>query len=352
MTTTAPDLLEDELADDGLFPIADAWDGDPLRPDLDAPTPIELVASLSDRDRGIRLDALEEQARAIYDDGLATWLPERPVRAVAVLFSGGNDSTTLAHWTVRNGLASHAVHAHTGIGIEQTRQFVRDTCAAWGLPLIEKRTPAGETYRDMVLGQIKARKKEGTPYPGGFPGPTGHFMMYQRLKERALDAAKHDLGIVGSTTERAVYVAGRRRQESRRRSGGSGTPPVPMHERKRNVVWVSPFVFWTKLDLNAYRARYDVPRNEVADLIHMSGECLCGAYAAPGELEMIREWFPEVVAEIHALEDEARAAGIPEPFCRWGHGKKTMFRGFKGQEGSGPLCQACDLRREQLNLGV
>jgi hypothetical protein len=86
----------------------------------------------------------------------------------------------------------------------------------------------------------------------------------------------------------------------------------------------------------------DVPRNPASDLIHMSGECLCGAFAHPGELDEIGEWYPDVVAEIRALEAEARAAGIPEPFCRWGHGEGKPSE-------VGRACGNC-LTRGQLNF--
>ena len=56
--------------------------------------------------------------------------------AVLGLFSGGNDSTTFMHLMRR--FIDHAVHVNTGIGIEATREFVRETCAGWNLPLIEQ----------------------------------------------------------------------------------------------------------------------------------------------------------------------------------------------------------------------
>jgi len=303
---------------DALFTEAELYDGDPLRPDLVTPTPLEVVASLSREQRLQRMWFLVDQARSIYRQGLETHLGGRELVASCVLFSGGNDSTTLAH--LLRDIATHAIHANTTIGIEATRQFVRDTCAAWDLPLIEKVAP--QSYRDLVL----------EPGPGqGFPGPALHFKMYGRLKERCLDAARHDLGIAGSTKRCAVYIAGRRRQESKRRED------VPLFEADGSVIWVSPFAMWTALDLATYRSIHDVPRNPVADLLHMSGECLCGAFAHPGELDEIGEWFPEMRAEIEALEAEVRAAGVPEPFCRWGHGQGKP-------SATGRLCSSCDAR--------
>lgn len=298
---------------DALFTAADVWDGDPLRPDTETVTPTEIVAKLSPGQRRRRVINLEDQARRIYTDALAAHLGNRKLVASCVLFSGGNDSTTLTH--MFQDAATHAIHANTTIGIEQTRQFVRDTCAAWNLPLIEKTPPI--SYRDLVIER-------------GFPGPAMHWKMYSRLKERALDAARHDLGVANSRTKAAVFIAGRRRAESERRQD------VPLYESDGSVIWVSPLAMWTKLDLNTYREIHNVPRNEVSDLLHMSGECLCGAFAKRGELDAIGEWFPEVRAEIEQLERDVAAAGHERPFCTWGHGQGSASI-------SGRLCSSCQV---------
>lgn len=298
-----------------LFTEADFYDGDPIRPDTSTPTPAEIVATLTRPDRELRVTRLIQQAHDLYDAGVAEHLNGRTVTASCVLFSGGNDSTTLAH--IFKDRATHAIHANTTIGIEQTRQFVRDTCEAWGLPLIEKVAPV--SYRELVLER-------------GFPGPAMHFKMYQRLKERALREARREL-VTDGRTERVVFIAGRRRQESKRRAD------VPLSERDGSVIWVSPLAFWTKLDLNTYRLMHPgIPRNPASDTLHMSGECLCGAFAHRGELDEIGEWFPEVRAEIEALEAEVRAAGHQEPFCTWGHGQG------KPTEETGALCTSCTVR--------
>lgn len=293
-----------------------------------------------------RLDALIEDAhrtlqraiQMVQDDG-------KRLAGVVTLFSGGNDSTTVAH--LFRGIASHAAHANTGIGIEATRQYVRDTCAAWGLPLIEKKPPEHATYRKLILGQVISsrgpNKGVRKVYAGGFPGPAMHYLMYQRLKERCMEQVRDEL-VSNYRKERVIFIAGRRAAESDRRKHLGLKDPV---ERRGSTVWVSPIINWTKLDLNAYRRRFaDVPRNEVSDMLHMSGECLCGAFAHPGELDEIGFWFPEMAEEIHALEHEARALweagelpGVPEKKLCWGWGA-----GKEAPSKSGPMCSSCDDR--------
>lgn len=303
--------------DDALFPIRDAYSGDPLAPDLETVTPIEIVAALSPEERQQRVVHLTAQAWDIIRLAQEAHLGKRQLVARCLLWSGGKDSNTLAH-LMRN-YATHVIHANTGIGIEATRQFVRDTAAEWSLPLIEKSPPPGSTYREQVLEH-------------GFPGPGFHWKMYGRLKERALDAARHDLGVANSRTKCAMYIAGRRRQESKRRED------VPLHEADGSVIWASPIVMWTSLDLNTYREMHpDVPHNPVTDLIHMSGECLCGSYADEGELEQIKFWFPDVYVDIEQLQAEVRAAGHEEPRCSWGWG--AYFDDVPSR--TGRLCSNC-----------
>jgi hypothetical protein len=79
-----------------------------------------------------------------------------------------------------------------------------------------------------------------------------------------------------------------------------------------------------------------LPLNEVTEHIHMSGECLCGAYAKPGELDEIGFFYPETAAKLRALEQEAVAAGIPA--CRWGQKPPGQTN---SSSAAGRLCSSC-----------
>jgi hypothetical protein len=96
---------------------------------------------------------------------------------------------------------------------------------------------------------------------------------------------------------------------------------------------VSPLVHWTDAHMREYRARHRcqldhdhaphrlchegaLPLNEVTEHLHMSGECLCGAYAKPGELDEVEFFYPHAAEPLRKLEAEAEAAGVP--YCKWG----------------------------------
>lgn len=288
------------------------------------------VARMTAPERRDRLHELILNARDIAHRAVAehVWADQKIHAATAVLFSGGNDSTVMAH--LFQHTADVAIHANTTIGIEDTRQFVRDSCAGWGLKLLEVFPGEGNTYEDMVLAH-------------GFPGPGHHFKAYQRLKERGLRAARREL-VPNGRTHRVVYLAGRRRDESNRRAN------VPELERVDSVVFGSPMAHWTKADLNTYRLEYqDCPSNQAADLLHMSGECLCGSFAKSGELAEIEMWYPGVVAYIRRLEAMiAHRTDIPEYRKKWGWGgdRKVLdaSRALVKASKTGPLCSSCDAR--------
>lgn len=288
------------------------------------------VARLTRPEREKRVVRLMAESRRLYRTSVRRHIEAdgKTLVGTVILFSGGNDSTVLAH--LFKDIATHAAHANTGIGIEQTREFVRNTCAAWDLPLIEKYPREQDSFRAMVLSQ-------------GFPGPGHHYKAFQRLKERQLRQVRAEL-VKNGRRECVVFLAGRRRQESERRAN------IPEMEREGAVVWCSPLVNWTKLDLTTYRLMHaPVPVNEVSDLIHMSGECLCGSFAKKDELDEISMWFPEVRAEIEALEAEIADRDDIKPHAKrwgWGGDPEVLKASRTKSSKSGRLCSSCDARHE------
>lgn len=202
-------------------------------------------------------------------------------KKVFALFSGGNDSLVALHIARQHPLFTAAVHCHTGVGVEATSEFVRDTCADLKCPLIEycatknvkaDGTPDPQIYEDMVMQH-------------GFPGPTkyGHGKMYNRLKERALwrlARAHCERG------ERMIFITGVRSEESRRRMGH--VEPI---QKEGHRIWTAICHDWTKTDVANYRdSQSDIQQNPVTALICKSGECMCGAFGQEGELEELLRW--------------------------------------------------------------
>lgn len=252
------------------------------------------------------------------------------------LFSGGNDSTVVAH-RCRDHYDA-LVHIETGTAVPGVVDFVREFAGWINKPLHIYSTPADE-YRRIVLGSDQPRAG-GKPDIGiGFPGPAMHSTCYSRLKERQVEALvrhtkrERDAG----RFDRVLLLTGIRRAESARRRGRTEIT------RKGSQIWASPLIDWTTRDMWDYRDAHmkDAPMSDVAALLHRSGECNCGAYAAPGEREELQALYPEWFdATIGALEREAAAAGLDSPV--WG-GRPDRRRDNHVDE---LMCSDCQLRIE------
>ena len=246
----------------------------------------------------------------------------KPV-AVFGMFSGGHDSLVATHLVSQRPEFTAALHIDTGIGVKETRAFVRRTAREQGWPLkIYRAIDQGQDYDAMVLDY-------------GFPGPFHHRKMYQRLKERALRAAIRD--VKSARMDRVMLVTGVRLAESTRRMG-----TVQTINRDGAQLWVAPLAHFTHADKHRYMAEHDLPRNEVVDQLHMSGECLCGAFARPDELEWLEFCgFTDVVERIRDLERRAEAAGVP---CKWGERPPENTDPAQLDAIAGPLCTDCSRR--------
>lgn len=253
-----------------------------------------------------------EDARRIIAEAEAE---HGPISKKFLLVSGGNDSMVLL--SVCRNWVGGIVHINTGVGIAETSAFVRRVVAEYGKELIEMHPPI--SYRDLVLGRWR-----------GFPGPGGHRFAYTMLKERPIRQLLRDHRT--KRGERFMLLTGVRKAESQRRMGREET------RREGGQVWVNPLVNWSNELMREYRETMALPVNEVTKHLHMSGECLCGAFAKPGELEEVGFFYPSFKSYIERLQDEAKAAGIAA--CEWG---KRPPKGTKVEADIGPLCNQCEL---------
>lgn len=233
-----------------------------------------------------------EKAVAVIQDAVEQFQP----KWVFALFSGGHDSLTSSYVASLHPDFSGCVHINTGIGIPATRQFVIDTCSEWKWKLFEYKA-SGNT------------KADGTPDPMdyetevmkvGFPGADQHRIMYSKLKERQVRR------LMREHAGRVLLITGARQQESTRRMGHVS----PIQKRGR-AIWVNPIWDWSKSECSEALTTRGFRRNETALRFGRSGECLCGAFASPGELSALEFACPASAQRLKDLEKRVRAAGFP-----------------------------------------
>jgi len=253
--------------------------------------------------------------QTVIDGAIAEHNPAR----VFALFSGGHDSVTSTHIAAQHPSFSGVAHVNTGIGIEETREYVRQVCRDQGWPLIELHAPEG----------LYEQRCRAYGMPGG---PIQHGIMYQLLKDDQIRQLVRDHKRFKG--DRVGLVTGARKAESERR--------MRVHpeyvRRERAQLWINPILDWTKSDVHDYMERVGLPRNPVVDKLHRSGECLCGALADPQELDWIAFWYPDVAARIRSLEQDCFSRQLP---YNWG--TKTS-QPFDENQPMLPLCQDCPTR--------
>ena len=222
-------------------------------------------------------------------------------------------------WRHHRSDITGALHINTGIGLQSTHDFARRFCAERGIPFFEITTT--ECYESMIEEY-------------GFPGSGAHFYTYVRLKERPLDA--YVASVKRKWKDRVALITGVRAEESLRRMGNC----VDIN-RNGAQVWVAPLIDWSTGDMQAYREKHSVEMSPASSTIHLSAECLCGAFGSPDELNLIEAFHPDPsVDRIRALERRLAASGNPR--CRWG----VTVAGDPRTDGRapGPMCVGCELR--------
>lgn len=221
-----------------------------------------------------------------------------PVATFALL-SGGDGSLTATHWAMNNVPGCRVAHIDTGIGIPMTQDFVRETCAreGWDLTVIRAKEDCGSDYDEIV--------KEN-----GFPGPPAHRYMYVRLKDRPIEELVRRNKVFRKRGQAVMLLTGITNDDSLRRSGYGNS----LIKYRKGQLWVNHMYHMGSTWMHHYLNSTGMPRNPVSEVLGMSGECLCGAFAKPGELDVVRIACPASAARIERLEVEVWNRGH---FWRW-----------------------------------
>ena len=135
-----------------------------------------------------------------------------------------------------------------------------------------------------------------------------------------------------------------------------------IHRAGRRV-WCAPFHYISNEEVAAYRSEQGIPESPVRQKLCLSGECLCGAFARPGELKEIEFFFPQTGAYLRELQCRVRAAGFP---WGWDERRPAWFDSMREAQRAGQadafeeertaeiamLCTSCHGRYERHQAGI
>lgn len=275
------------------------------------------------------MDKKIEESRRIINQALS----EYDVNAIFVGFSGGGDSLLAAN--VAKTILGDKVdmfHANTGIGIEKTRKFVRNTCKDrdWNLVEIRAKEDCGMDYDEIVCKY-------------GFPDAPQHIRMYIQLKERPIMELHRRYK--GKRGGKIMILTGIRHDESRIRAGYAND----VIKKQGGIIWANHVYHFSQQDKYDYLKQNNIKTNPVNDILGMSGECLCGAYAHKGELDLVGLIEPETRDRILALEERVKEHGftwgwedsMPKYFKALKEGQTDMFFDWENSDHFRPFCIGC-----------
>lgn len=258
---------------------------------------------------------------------------------IICLFSGGGDSTVLAHRCRED--YNRLAFIDTGTAAPGVIDFVKSYAEWLGKPLTIM--SAGDAYERMVLGGTVMKRGEhaGQIEDGfGFPGRGHHNKAYSRLKERQIEALLKEAKEGHPRNSTVIFLSGIRRAESQRRAKRESVT------KRGGAVFCNPLIDWTDREMEEYRRWFGLPKSEPAALMHRSMECNCGAFAdAEDERQMMQALWPTWWEETFGrLEREAEARGIK--YCRWGgYDKDGNQAGNQDVGEAGLLCSSCEFRQ-------
>jgi 3'-phosphoadenosine 5'-phosphosulfate sulfotransferase (PAPS reductase)/FAD synthetase len=186
----------------------------------------------------------------------------------------------------------------TGINVPEWRPTLEKMCAKEGWPLEVFSTD--ESYEDLV------RKY-------GFPGVSKHKWMVDYLKGRGVVKFR-------KAHPDAPLASGVRVAESSRRS--LSTLPISKWE---GVTIYAPILYWTTSDVWKYVKERGYERPQSYTNLGISGDCLCGSFAAEWERDAIKKHYPSIDERLKVLEADPCVQAHKRRAC-WGWSKKRLHQ--------------------------
>jgi len=266
---------------------------------------------------------LLQQSRRTIEHAINQYQP----KAIAMMFSGGDDSLTAYHVLKQLGYTPDCViFGNTRTGIPKTAQFIESEVSRNNDKLVI--ADAGSSYERYV------RRK-------GFfgKGHTAHNFSYHVLKKEHFEKAVSRHLRKKRKNYPILFVNGARRQESQNRMV-SMKEATQVSKSKPNDIWCNIINEWTDHQCKAFPEENGIQRNPVSIELCKSGECMCGTMQSQADRELASYLFPDWGRWLDKLEQEV----VKKFPWKWGQGISKQH--LAEQEGQlnwidTPMCQDC-----------
>lgn len=226
-----------------------------------------------------------KKEQSILNRAIEEWQP----RAIIALFSGGYDSmiaTHLVHQLDTKGLPIHVWSINTQLAADGWTEYVSRVAEGqgWTHQIYDNRRGFSQFVK-MVAETGCPRTKRG------------HTFVYQKLKERAIEAIH--LKYKKTRFDKNLFISGMRRAESNDRASAAEVDRVG----NTNKIFVAPIVHWENDDCDWARVDDRLPDNPFYSTVKGSGDCQCnwGNFITLRELE---RYSPNLAAgNVKLLDD-------------------------------------------------
>lgn len=217
-----------------------------------------------------------------------------------VLYSGGKDSTCVAHYIAKNYPDNFkgVVFTNTGISSAMTRKFVIEYCKKMNWPLIM--TWARKPYYDIVIEK-------------GFPNAGAHKVIMGYLKFQSW------YYFLRNIKKTSAFISGVRKKESWARNKIRFYTKKPI-DINATLTFAKPFLYKNGNQLQKYFITNGLKATPAYDYFDKSGECWCGCFYNEWELKMIEKYDPFLFDTIKWMEKQVQLKGskMAKKFPHWG----------------------------------
>ena len=238
----------------------------------------------------------ELEPNDIFDIAIKDW----NIDSFYVAYSGGKDSGITLDLCAKQypNQFKGVVFVNTGIATNQTIDFVTSFCKEKKYPLFMLRPE-----------NVKRKKQDGLIYSyenlvlkWGFPTVTGHNITMRWLKYFPMRQFITDRIEMG---EKPCLISGIRKKESQRRFNNKNSSATAINQDGK-LIFVKPLYFKDNNWVMKYFIENNIRRSPVYQTLHISGDCLCGAFAKREEAKLLQMFHPEVFNKIKHIEEKLK----------------------------------------------